>query len=258
MKYFDEGLVSIHMGTPDCLRNVDAIQVDSVVVMPERRMSPLELAGGEPVAKKLNKETEVPGLVVLDLDTDPHQWLRELAKRVASEPRPTDESGGLEFSDLLGGGLVRHQAGRRYALYGRGLAREAEELDDLALGRGKLTHPVLVVGRQVIDHVHKRTDEILERLLVEEVEQDHIGPMVAGGEMVDGSRTGAAERRAEEGREFHLALVDGLLGEQLDSGVKVDLLQRTDGEESVEGLPCRVRAANSDGVEATMVQLPSS
>ena len=111
------------------------IQIGEVVIVLERRMPPFELAGSEPVTKELDEQTEVLRLVVLDLDADPHQRLRELAEGVASETRPTDESDGPEFSDLLRGGLVGHQAGRRYVLDGRGLALKAQELDDLALGR---------------------------------------------------------------------------------------------------------------------------
>ena len=76
--------------------------------------------------------------------------------------------------------------------------------------------------------MHERTDEILQRLLVEEIEQDDVGPVVTGGKMVDGPRAGAAERCAEETREVRFALVDSLPGEQIESGVEVDLLQCTD------------------------------
>ena len=229
MKCIDKRLASVRERASDCLSNMNTIQIGAVIVVLERRTPPLEFAGRKPVAKELDEQAEVLGLVVLDLDADPHQRLRELAEGVASGAHSTDESGGSEFANLLGGGLVRHQAGRRYVLDGRGLALEAQELDDLALGRGELTHPVLIVGRQIIDHLHERTDEVLKRLLIEEIEQDDVGPVVAGGEMMDGPRAGAAERGAEEFRELRLALVNGFLGEQLKSGVKVNLLQHQGG-----------------------------
>ena len=229
-----EWFVSIGTRAPDRLFDVNTIQPGTMAAVLERHMPPLKLAVGEPVAQELDEQAEVPGLVVLDLDADPHQRLRELAEGVASDARSADESGGVELADLFGGGLVRHQAGCRYVLDGRRPALETQELDDLALGRGELTHPVLVVGRQIIDHVHEWADEIIERLLVEEVEQDDVGPVVAGGEMVDGPRAGAAERRAEEVCQLPLALVDGLPDEQIESGVEVDLLQRPDGKEAVE------------------------
>ena len=63
-----------------------------------------------------------------------------------------------------------------------------------------------------------------------------VSPVVAGGEMVDSPRASAAKGRTKELREFHLALVDRLPGEQLDPGVEIDLLKRSDGEEAVEGV----------------------
>ena len=136
MKRVDKRLASVHERAPDCLFNMNTIQLGGVVVVPKRRMPPLDLASGEPMAKELDEQAKVRGLVVLDLNADPHQGLRELAEGVASGARSTDESGGTEVADLFGSGLVRHQAGRRYVLDGRGLPLEAQEFDDLALGRG--------------------------------------------------------------------------------------------------------------------------
>ena len=195
-----------------------------------------KFSSSEPVAQELDEQTEVLGLVVLHLDADPHQWFRELAEGVASGAHPVDESGVLELANLLCCGLVGHQAGRRYVLDCGWPALKAKELDDLPLGRGELTHPVLIVGRQVIDHVHERVDEVLEGLFVEEVEQNDVGPVVAGGEMVNGPHAGAAERCAEELRQLGLSRVDGLPGQQIESCVEVDFLQRPDGEEAVEGV----------------------
>ena len=85
--------------------------------------------------------------------------------------------------------------------------------------------------------MHERVDEILERLLVEEVEQHDVGPVVAGGEMVDGPRAGAAERRAEElppapscprGRPFLVSSSSPVS--------KLIFSKRPDGEEAVEGV----------------------
>ena len=126
--------------------------------MVKRRMPTLQLSSGKPVAQELDEQAEVLGLVVLHLDADSHQRFRKLTECVASGTHPADESGGFELANLLGGGLVRHQAGRRYVLDGRRLALEAQELDDFPLRGRKLTHPVLVVGRQVVDHVHERAD----------------------------------------------------------------------------------------------------
>ena len=72
--------------------------------------------------------------------------------------------------------------------------------------------------------MHERADQILERFLVEEVEQHNVRTVVSRGKVVDGPRARAAERRAKEVRQVRLVFVDRLLGEQIDSSVEVDLL----------------------------------
>ena len=103
-------------------------------------------------------------------------------------------------------------------LDGSGRPLETQKLDDFSLGRGELTHLALVVRCEVVDHMHERTDQILQRLLVEEVEQHNVSAVVAGGEVVYGTRPRPAERRAEKVCQIRFVLVDGLLGEQVDSG----------------------------------------
>ena len=145
---------------------MESVQIGSVILELEGLVPSLQFPGCEPVTKELNEQAKVLGLVVLDLNANAHQRLEELAKRVTTGAHSADESRGLEFANLFGGGLVGHQAGRRNVLDGCGLAFEAQELDDFTLGGGKLTNPVLVVRRQIIDHVHERLDEVFKRLLI--------------------------------------------------------------------------------------------
>ena len=87
-------------------------------VVMERPVSLLQLSGGEPKAQELGEEAEEPGLDALDLDADPHQWLREFAERVPARACAGDEPGVLEFADLFGRDLLRHQAGCSDVLHG--------------------------------------------------------------------------------------------------------------------------------------------
>ena len=153
-------VVPIQKRTSDCLFNMNTIQIGGAVIVRERCTLFLEFAGGEPMTKKLDEQAKVLGPVVFDLDTNSHQWFREFAEGVASGAYFIDESDSLEFADLFGSGLVRHQARCRYVLNNRGLALEAKELNNFALGRGELTHSVLVVRRQIINHIHERLDEV--------------------------------------------------------------------------------------------------
>ena len=54
MKRVDERLVSLRKGAPDCLFNMNTIEIGGAVVVLEHRMPSLELASGEPVAQELD------------------------------------------------------------------------------------------------------------------------------------------------------------------------------------------------------------
>ena len=255
----DEWCVTVREGAPDCLFDMEAINVAVVVIVIERSVPLLQFSGGEPMAQELNEEAEVPGVVVLDLDADPHQRLGEFAERVPAGARAGDKPGVLEFADLFGRGLLRHQAGCRYVLHGDRSSLQAKELEDLALRRSQLAHSVLVVRCQIIDHVHERSDQVVERLLVEEVEQHDVRPVVAGREVMDGTYAGASHGRAQVLCQFRLAFVDRLLRQEFDARVQVHPVEHADGEEAEERIVLQrqgggeLRGCRNDGPVAVLL-----
>ena len=94
----------------------------------------------------------------------------------------------------------------------------------------------MVVRREVVNHFHERTDQILQRFLVQGIEEHHVGAVVSVSEVVDGPCARPTERRAEKGCQVGFILVCGLLGEQFDSSFEIDLLESADSEEPVEGI----------------------
>ena len=170
-----------------------------------------------------------------------------------------DEPGVLEFADLFGRGLLRHQAGCRYVLYGDRSSLQAQVLEDLALRRGQLAHPVLVVRCQIVDHVHERLDQVVERLLVEEVEQHDVRSVVSCRQVMDRTHAGASDGRAQELGQFRLAFVDCFLRQELDAGVEVHPVEHADREKPEERILLQrqgggeLRGCRNDGPVAVLL-----
>src|SRR5262249_20316074 len=133
-------------------------------------MSRLQLTRREPISKQIYKCLNISDAIILYFDTDPHQGLGEFVEAFATTRRPLDKPRLGELAELLGSGLRLHEGYPGDVFHGRGLPLLAQVIDELALERRhQVPHPLLIIRGEVVDHVHERRDELVERLLREEL-----------------------------------------------------------------------------------------
>ena len=110
----------------------------------------------------------------------------------------------------------------------------AQQIDELALLRGQVLHPLLVVGGQLVQQAEEGFDQILEGLQGQEAGEHHIDPVVAARELMHRPDAGSPLRGDDE---VGQRLVAGAAGDPLQQFhrlAQVQLLEVLDAEEPVE------------------------